>query len=217
MIGDKVHKLATMLGASDADDAYLRVISHWMDPSRLVLGADDPPSPAERTDGWLPEDITERIMYLDLLTYLPDDILAKVDRASMSVGLEARVPLLDPRVVEFAWRLPLQMKIRNGRSKWLLRQVLSRYVPDALIDRPKTGFGVPIAEWLRGPLRGWAEALVDEGRLRDDGFLEPTVIRSMWQEHLSGKRNHQYPLWDVLMFGSWLEATHKAQDPLVSA
>ncbi len=217
MIGDKVHKLATMLGASDADDAYLRVISHWMDPSRLVLGADDPPSPAERTSGWLPEGITERIMYLDLLTYLPDDILAKVDRASMSVGLEARVPLLDPRVVEFAWRLPLEMKLRNGKSKWLLRQVLSRYVPDALIDRPKTGFGVPIAEWLRGPLRGWADALVDEGRLRDDGFLEPTVIRSMWDEHLSGKRNHQYPLWDVLMFGSWLEATHKAQDPLVSA
>jgi asparagine synthase (glutamine-hydrolysing) len=217
MIGDKVHKLANMLGANDPDDAYLRLISHWNDPSRLVVGADEPPSPADRSGGWLPNGITERLMYLDLVTYLPDDILAKVDRASMSVSLEARVPLLDPRVVEFAWRLPLSMKLRGGKSKWLLRQVLSRYVPDALIDRPKTGFGVPIAEWLRGPLREWADSLLDEGRLADDGFLEPGLVGSMWQEHLSGKYNRQYPLWDVLMFGSWLEATHKTPDPLVSA
>jgi asparagine synthase (glutamine-hydrolysing) len=147
----------------------------------------------------------ERMMAQDMLGYLANDILVKVDRAAMAVSLETRVPLLDPQVVEFAWRLPMNLKIRGGTTKWLLRQVLYRHVPPSLIDRPKMGFGVPLDSWMRGPLRDWAEALLDERRLREEGFFHPQPIREAWAEHLRGRSN-QHKLWTILMFESWLEA-----------
>jgi len=151
---------------------------------------------------WLPN-IEEIMMLTDQLNYLPDDILTKVDRASMAVGLEARVPLLDHRVVEFAWKLPLHFKIRNGRSKWILRQVLYKYVPPELVERPKKGFSVPIDQWLRGPLREWAEDLLSVRSLEQHGLLSADPIRLKWREHLSGVRNWQYLLWDILAFQDW--------------
>lgn len=206
-IGAQAHKLADAARAGSAAGMYAQLVSHWRDPGSIVLGAREPKTlqldqsqwPALRT-------VTEQMMAVDAATYLPDDILTKVDRASMSVGLEARVPLLDPEVVEFAWSLPLSLKLRDGHSKWALRQVLYRRVPPALIERPKSGFGVPIARWLRGPLREWAEALLSEDRLRRDGLLEPRPIRAMWAAHLRGAAEWQYHLWDVLSLQAWLDA-----------
>jgi len=150
-------------------------------------------------------------MSLDATGYLPDDILVKVDRAAMGVSLETRIPLLDPRVIEFAWRLPLKMKIRGGEGKWLLRELLYRYVPKALVSRPKQGFGMPIAEWLRRPLRDWAEALLDPVRIRREGLLDAAPIRRKWTEHLSGETRWDYQLWSVLMFQAWVEAQRKPE------
>lgn len=205
--GDKLHKLAEVLTADSPEAMYLGLVSHWKDPASIVAGASEPPTALTDRSQWanVPY-FTQRMMYLDLVTYMPDDILVKVDRASMGVSLEARIPLLDNRVVEFAWRVPLSMKIRHGQGKWLLRKVLYRYVPKSLIERPKMGFGVPIDSWLRGPLRDWAEALLDERRFREEGFFDPLPIREKWVEHLSGKRNWHYYLWVVLMFQAWLEA-----------
>jgi len=203
--GDKIHKAASVLRLDDADELYRRLVSHW-EPNQITPGVSE-------TRGVLWEksvradfpDLLDRMQFLDLVTYLPDDILTKVDRASMAVALEARVPLLDHRVVELAWRLPQSAKIRGGVSKWLLRQVLYRHVPKTLVERPKMGFGVPLSEWLRGPLREWAEALLSEKRLEENGFFDVAVIRKYWTEHLSGRRNWQYLLWDVLMFEAWRE------------
>ena len=202
--GDKVHKFAGMVTSSSPEEMYRRLVSHWS-PESVVLEPREPPTVLTDHARWADVgDITQRMMFLDLMSFLPDDILAKVDRASMGVSLEARVPLLDHRVVEFAWRLPLVMKIREGEGKWILRQVLYRYVPKDLIERPKMGFGIPIDAWLRGPLRDWVEDLLDEGRLKRERFFRPEPVRARWREHLSGRRNWSYHLWDVLMFQAWL-------------
>lgn len=205
-LGDKLHKGARVLAASNLEELYRGLVSHWDDPASVVIGGTEPPT---LLTGNAPQlqglDDTQRMMALDTLTYLPDDILVKVDRAAMGVSLEGRVPFLDHRVVEFAWSLPQNMKLRNGVSKWALREVLYRHVPKALIERPKMGFGVPIGDWLRGPLRDWAETLLGEARLRREGYFHPAPVRQKWDEHLSGVRNWQYHLWNVLMFQAWLE------------
>ena len=209
--GDKVHKLAEILAASSPEEIYRGLVSHWKHPANVVIGATEPPTALTDRSSWpAMHDFAQRMMYLDAMSYLPDDILVKVDRAAMGVSLETRVPLLDHRVVEFAWRLPLSMKIRQDRGKWILRQVLYKYVPKELMERPKMGFGVPIDSWLRGPLRDWAAALLDEARLKREGFFNPVPIRQKWREHLSGERNWQYYLWDVLMFQAWLETNEGA-------
>lgn len=207
-VGDKLHKGAALLSARLLDELYLELISNW-EPKSLVINGKEPlthlrgnPLPLQGLDG------VQRMMVLDAITYLPDEILVKVDRAAMGVSLEARAPFLDHRVVEFAWRLPQHMKLRDGVGKWVLKQVLYRHIPRELVDRPKMGFGVPIDQWLRGPLRDWAESLLSESRLRQEGFFDPAPIRRKWAEHLSGKRNWQYHLWDVLMFQAWLEKNH---------
>jgi asparagine synthase (glutamine-hydrolysing) len=202
--GNSVHKLATVLDVRSVDEMYTRLVSTWPNAGRLVLGGQEPDLPWRAIQEDLP-DAAHRMMLFDLVGYLPDDILAKVDRASMGTSLEVRAPLLDHRVVEFAWRLPLHQKIRGGVSKWLLRSLLERHVPRKLFERPKHGFGVPIDAWLRGPLREWAEDLLSQQRLEREGFLDPAPVRSALREHLQGNRNHQYRLWTVLMFESWLD------------
>jgi asparagine synthase (glutamine-hydrolysing) len=204
--GDRLHKLAGLLSADTTEALYHGLVSHWPDPREVAIDAREPPTVLTDPERWASlSEFHHRLMYLDTVSYLPDDILAKVDRAAMSVSLETRVPLLDHRVVEFAWRLPLGMKIRGNQGKRILRQVLGKHVPEELTSRPKMGFGVPIGDWLREPLREWAEALLDERRLKQEGFLHSAPVRRKWSEHLSGQRNWQYPLWDVLMFQAWLE------------
>jgi asparagine synthase (glutamine-hydrolysing) len=208
--GQKVHKLAAVLEQRTIDDVYLKLVSQWQDPHALVPGAAEPPSAL--TDGAALKSFAQplaRMMYLDLVSYLPDDILVKVDRASMAVSLETRIPLLDHRLIEFAWRVPMRTKVAGGTAKRLLRSVLYRYVPQALLDRPKMGFGVPIDSWLRGPLRPWADHLLDPVRLKAQGFLAPEPITRAWREHRDQVRDWHYPLWAVLMFQAWHEQTHE--------
>jgi asparagine synthase (glutamine-hydrolysing) len=204
--GDKLHKMAAVLSAGGPAEIYQGLVGHWRPGDGVVPGATPPATIVETPQQWpdLPG-FTEQMMHLDGVSYMPDDILTKVDRASMAVSLEARVPLLDHRVVEFAWTLPLALKTGGGVAKRTLRNVLYRHVPKDLIERPKMGFALPIHDWLRGPLRDWAEALLDEKRLREGGFFAAGAVREKWRQHLSGQRNWQHHLWDVLMFQAWLE------------
>jgi asparagine synthase (glutamine-hydrolysing) len=206
MPGYRMQKLAALLGAVGPEDIYRKLTSYYDDPTSVVIDGWEPATIL--TDPTrMPEhvDFASRMMCLDSLTFLPDDILVKVDRASMAVSLEVRAPLLDHRVVEFAWRLPGALKVRQRQGKWILRQVLDRYVPRHLLDRPKQGIDIPLEAWLRGPLRDWAEAMLEPQRLRSEGFFHADRVRQIWAEHLSGARNLDFCLWAVLMFQAWRE------------
>jgi asparagine synthase (glutamine-hydrolysing) len=204
--GARLHRLGTTFAARSHEEVYLSLISLWEQPAALVRGSSGLPTPfTERATSQVPHFI-EKMMLLDALVYLPDDILVKVDRASMAVSLEARGPLLDYRLFEFAWRLPRAFKIRDGKGKWILRDLLSRYLPAEIMERPKAGFEPPIPHWLRGPLREWAEPLLDRRRILEEGLLDADLVRQTWSEHQSG-RDWSNRLWAVLMFQSWLEAT----------
>ena len=204
--GDKLHKAAEILAKRSPEDIYLSLVSQWRSPGRVVPNSHEPSSALTDRHDWpsMP-DFEHQMMYLDQVSYLPDDILTKVDRAAMAVSLETRVPFLDHRLIEFAWSIPLSMKIRHGQGKWLLRQVLYKHVPKRMLERPKMGFGVPIDQWLRGPLRSWAADLLDSSRVRREGYFDPGPIQQKWVEHQSGSRNWSAQLWSLLMFESWLE------------
>ena len=208
--GYKLHKLALAMGSYDVYEMYYRLVSHWFEPGAVMADACEPLTLITNGDPARLPTSAEQMMYLDSVTYLPDDILVKVDRATMAVSLEGRMPFLDHHVAEFAWRLPLNLRIREGVGKWIVRQVLYRYVPRELVERPKFGFGIPLGSWLRGPLRDWADALLDERRLQTEGFFAYQPIQRMWQQHLSGRRNWEFHLWDVLMFQAWLEENRRS-------
>lgn len=205
-LGNRAQVVCDLLPARDRRDLYARHFGHWRRPHEFVLDGAASTTFFDQTDTWRhPDGLLEEMMLVDGVTYLPDDILTKLDRASMSVGLEARVPLLDHRVVEFAWRLPRRLRWRDGQSKWMMRESLKRHAPHGLLDQPKRGFGVPLAEWLRGPLRDWADSLLDPTKLLNQGILRPKVVQRAWQEHLQGRAEWHYLLWDVLMLQAWLE------------
>ena len=211
---DGADKLSELLEFQEPEQLYFRLVSHWTAPVAIVLDSSEPQTTMSNYQAWphSPE-LESRMMAIDSLTYLPDDILVKVDRAAMGVSLETRAPFLDHRVVELAWRLPLSVKISRTEGKWILRQVLYRHVPRSLVDRPKRGFGVPMESWLRGPLKDWAESLLDERRLRDEGYFRPTPIRRRWGEHLDGTRRWDACIWDILMFQAWLEENRTRTAP----
>jgi asparagine synthase (glutamine-hydrolysing) len=204
--GDKLQKGAGVVGSKDLTSLYQGLVSNWQDPSTVVIGEREHEK-IFSTDIQILSNVgdIEKMMAIDMVSYLPDDILVKVDRAAMGVSLETRVPFLDHHIVEFASQIPLSMKLNNGVGKAVLRDVLYRHVPRELIERPKMGFGIPVGEWLRGPLKEWAEELLGESRLASQGFFYPGIVRKMWSEHLSGTRNWQSQLWVVLMFQAWLE------------
>jgi asparagine synthase (glutamine-hydrolysing) len=206
LIGDKVHKLGVVMRSKSAAEMYVSLVSSWQDPARLLTepGTQIDPIQARMQEAW-PARMLDRMMLTDQVVYLPDDQMAKVDRASMAVSLELRVPLLDHRVVEFSWRLPTSLKVRNGQTKWPLRQLLYRRVPREVIDRPKMGFSVPMAQWLRGPLRGWADQLLDPIRLAREGVLRSEPVRASWDRLQAGDDRPALALWAVVQFQAWHE------------
>ncbi|KWE64696.1 asparagine synthetase B [Burkholderia ubonensis] len=210
-IGDRLHKLGHVMTADSRIGLYRLLMSAVHHPERIALAGQEPPTPLDTASAW-PADLTfaEQAMAIDTLTYLPTDILTKVDRAAMAVSLETRMPFLDHHVVEFAWRLPASLRLPDGQSKALLRRLLDAYVPAPLIDRPKQGFCAPIDHWLRGSLRDWAQALLHPARLREEGFFDAAAVERLWRQHQTGRMNWQHQLWTVLMFQAWLEAQRAA-------
>jgi asparagine synthase (glutamine-hydrolysing) len=207
VFGQKIASLARLLDSEKRANVFLEQVSFWKEPAALVVDGSEPPTVMNDPAQWACiQHFTAQMMFLDQMLYLPDDLLTKVDRASMRVGLELRVPYLDPRLVAFVWSLPVAWNVDQTRSKKLLRRVLYRYVPPAFIERPKMGFTMPLAEWLRSDLREWAEGLLDTRRLQQEGFFRPGPIRQVWEGHVSGTfpGRHNY-LWSVLMFQAWLE------------
>lgn len=204
--GERIYKVAELLPLNGPEAVYCHLVSQFDDPAAFVTGGSEPDIPL-LDPAWQPKGLSfaERMMYGDALSYLPNDVLTKVDRATMACALESRAPLLDATLFAFAWTLPHKMKIRDGKGKWLLRALLQQYLPGHLFDRPKQGFTVPVGEWLRGPLKDWAEDLLDEKRLREDSFLNTQMVRQIWDDHQNGKGRHAHQLWTVLMFQSWLE------------
>ena len=204
--GHKLHKVASTISSKSIRDLHFRLVSQIHNPSDWLLNFSEYPTFLnDEVERFIGLDDTEKMMAYDLITYLPTDILTKVDRAAMAVSLETRIPFLDPSVIKFSASLPIEFKIREGVTKWVVREVLYKHVPKELIERPKMGFGVPLSEWLRGPLRDWAESLLEEKRLYEEGFFNVEFVRKKWSEHLSGKYNWHYQLWNILMFQSWLE------------
>jgi len=202
--GEKVHALGRLLNEDTREAVYRHIISHWTPEDELVLGSSEYPTSHMKQDTWpKTTEFVERMMYLDFVSYLPDDILVKLDRATMHVSLETRVPFLDRDIIEYAYSLPLDLKIKNGKGKWILREVLSKYLPNRYFERPKMGFGVPVGEWLNGPLRPWAEDMLDPGLLKRQGVLNSDTVTEKWNSHKAGQGNWQYHLWDVLMFQMW--------------
>ena len=199
---DKLIKASSLLAVESFDDVYFRLVKQWENP-REVLNFDFYPQKNKLIGSDLFQDNMDKMMLNDLLTYLPDDILCKVDRAGMAVSLESRIPFLDHHVFAFSSSLPLSYKINKGTSKWILREILKKYIPENLINRPKMGFGIPLEAWLRGPLKEWADDLLDEKVIIESGMLNPKVVRQKWEEHISGKRNWHYQLWAILMFQAW--------------
>lgn len=202
----RMRRLMRLANCRTGEEFHWLRTSHWARPDAVVRGASEPETVLSEPANW-PDasEFSERLMAIDALSYLPDDILVKVDRAAMGASLETRAPFLDHQVMQFVWRLPLRLRMRNTQSKWILRQVLYKYAPRELIDRPKMGFSVPISSWLRGPLRDWGEALLDERRLREEEFFHPRPVRRKWKEHLSEQDSWDGCLWNVLMFQAWLD------------
>jgi asparagine synthase (glutamine-hydrolysing) len=210
VLTQKLIKTAEVLGKNSREELYRSLISRWENPTDVVLNSSELDSFFTSKSKVLAKlNFKEYMMSVDTLTYLPDNNLCKVDRASMFSSLETRIPLLDQNIIQFAWSLPIETKFYNNETKWPLKQILYKYVPQKLIERPKMGFSVPLADWLRGPLREWAEELLSEKRLKEDGFFESSSIRKIWLEHLSLKFNWQHKIWNVLMFQSWLDNTRK--------
>jgi asparagine synthase (glutamine-hydrolysing) len=210
--GHRMHRLARVLCAESFDELYVRIISQWHPEDGIVRLFDREREPNCCLDDERNESMLKRMRRFDIVQYLPDDLLTKIDRAAMGVSLESRMPFLDHEIVEFAWALPERVLVRQGESKWILRQLLDRFVPRNLVERPKAGFAIPVSHWLRAELKEWAEHLLDEQTLRTQGYLDPAPIRRMWREHCSGKYDRHTYLWNVLMFQAWLQSQHSMRD-----